>query len=392
MIDLLIVVLAVLFAANGFRQGLILSLASFVGFLGGAVLGLQLAGPVVNAVSTSSLFGQVFLAVLVVLGVAFLGQLAAVWVGQLLRQRLTWRPARRVDAVLGSVVSALAVLLVAWMVATPLASSAFPTLAREVRESTLVSAVDGAVPPPVRSLYDSLRELIDRRGLPDVLDPLTPTTVTDVPTPDPALVNDPDVVAASAAVVRISGVAPDCSRRVDGSGFVYAENRVMTNAHVLAGIREPEVSVDGQRLPATTVFVDEQLDIAVLAVPNLVVSPLAFATVALDTGADAVISGYPGGGPLAVGSARIRDRSLIAGPDFRHMSTVEREMYSLRGVVRAGNSGGPLLDTDGTVLGVVFASAVDDPSTGYALTAEAVGPAAAAGVGARQGVGTGDCQ
>lgn len=391
MIDLLIVVLAVLFAANGFRQGLILSVASFVGFFGGAVLGSQLARPVANSVS-SSLFAQVFLALLVVLGVAFLGQLAAVWVGQRLRLRLTWRPARRADAVLGALVSTLAVLLVAWMVATPLASSAFPGLAREVRESTLVGAVDQSVPSPVRALYDSLRELIDRPGLPDVLDPLTPTIVPDVPPPDPALVDDPTVVTASAAVVKVSGLAPDCSRRVDGSGFVYAEDRVMTNAHVLAGVRDPHVSVSGQRLDATTVFVDEGLDIAVLAVPDLDVSPLAFATVPLDSGEDAIITGYPGGGPLYVGAARIRDRSVIAGPDFRGTTTVEREVYSLRGVVRAGNSGGPLLDTDGTVLGVVFASAVDDPSTGYALTAGAVSRAAAAGVRAGQDVGTGDCQ
>ncbi|MGI8691504.1 MAG: MarP family serine protease [Geodermatophilaceae bacterium] len=391
MIDLLIVVLALLFAANGFRQGLILSVASFVGFFGGAVLGSQLAGPVANAVSTS-LFAQVFLALLVVLGVAFLGQIGAVWVGQRLRQRLTWRPARHADAVLGAVVSALAVLLVAWMIATPLASSAFPNLAREVRESTLVGAVDQSVPSPVRSLYDSLRELIDRRGLPDVLDPLTPTIVMDVPTPDPDLVDDPIVVAASEAVVKVTGVAPDCSRRVDGSGFVYAEDRVMTNAHVLAGVREPQVSVSGQELDATPVFVDELLDVAILAVPDLDVTPLAFATVAVETGDDAIITGYPGGGPLYVGAARIRDRALIAGPDFRDTTTVEREVYSLRGEVRAGNSGGPLLDTDGTVLGVVFASAVDDPSTGYALTAEAVSQAAAEGVAARQGVGTGDCE
>jgi len=344
LIDLLIVVLALLFAANGFRQGLILSVASFVGFFGGAVLGSQLATPVANAVSTS-LFAQVFLALIVVLGVAFLGQLAAVWLGQTLRQRLTWRPARHADAVLGSAVSALAVLLVAWMVATPLASSAFPSVAREVRESALVGAVDQTVPPPVRSLYDSLRELIDRRGLPDVLDPLTPTRVTDVPAPDAALLDDPAVVAASAAVVRVTGLAPDCGQRVDGSGFVYAEGRVMTNAHVLAGVSDPRVSLSGQRLVATTVFVDARLDIAVLAVPDLAVTPLSFATVPRDTGADAIISGYPGGGPLYVGPARVRDRSLIAGPDFRGTTTVQREVYSLRGDVRAGNSGGPLLDT-----------------------------------------------
>lgn len=391
LIDLLIVVLALLFAANGFRQGLILSVASFVGFFGGAVLGSQLATPVADGMSTS-LLAQVFLALLVVLGVAFLGQLAAVWVGQRLRERVTWRPARAADAVLGSVVSALAVLLVAWMIATPLATSTFPTLAREVRESALVGAVNQAVPSPVRSLYDSLRELIDRRGLPDVLGPLTPTVVTEVPTPDPALADSPAVLAAGEAVVKITGVAPDCARRVDGSGFVYAEDRVMTNAHVLAGVQAPEVTLNGQTLAATTVYVDELLDIAVLAVPDLDASPLAFATVPLDTGDGAIITGYPGGGPLFAASARIRDRAVITGPDFRGSTAVSREVYSLRGVVRAGNSGGPLLDTDGTVLGVVFASAVDDPNTGYALTAEAVSQAAADGLSGQQPVGTGACE
>ena len=390
LIDLLVVVLAVLFAANGFRQGLILSVASFVGFFGGAVLGSQLAAPVADLTGVS-LFAQVFIALLVVLGVAFLGQLAAVWLGQRVRGRVTWRPARAADSVLGAAVSVLAVLLVAWMIATPLATSAFPTLAREVRESTVVGTVDDTVPAPVRSLYDSLRDLIDRRGLPDVLDPLTPTDVTDVPTPDPLLVDDPLVVAASAAVVRVTGVAPDCSRRVEGSGFLYADGRVMTNAHVLAGVREPQVAVDGHRYDATTVYVDELLDIAVLAVPDLEVTPLIFAAMPGESGDDAIITGYPGGGPLYVGSARIRDRSIIAGPDFRETTTVRREVYALRGVVRSGNSGGPLLDEDGTVLGVVFASAVDDPSTGYALTAEAVSAAAAAGRSAGERVGTGAC-
>lgn len=390
LIDLLVLVLVVLFAANGFRQGLILSAASFVGFFGGAVLGSQLAAPVAELAGTS-LFTQVFTALLVVLGVAFLGQLAAVWLGQQVRRRVTWRPARTADSVLGAAVSGVAVLLVVWMITIPLATSAFPTLAREVRESTVVGAVDQTVPPPVRTLYDSLRDLIDRQGLPDVLDPLTPTEVTDVPAPDPRLVGDPLVVAASAAVVKVTGVAPDCAQRVDGSGFLYADGRVMTNAHVLAGVREPQVEVDGSRFDATTVYVDALLDIAVLAVPDLQVTPLAFAATPGGSGDDAIITGYPGGGPLYVGSARIRDRSVITGPDFRESTTVQREVYSLRGDVRSGNSGGPLLDGDGTVLGVVFASAVDDPTTGYALTAEAVSMAAAAGVSGRDRVATGVC-
>lgn len=390
MIDVLLAVLAVVFAVSGWRQGLVVSLASFVGFLGGAVLGGQIATPIADAVASSAT-GRLVTALVVVLVGAFLGQLVLVWAGQEIRRRMTWRPARTVDAVLGAAVSALAVLLVAWMIATPLASSGFPTLSREVRESTVIGVVDDALPSPVRTLYESLRDAVGRRGLPDVLGPLTPTDVTDVPVPDPALAADPEVREATASVVQVTGVATSCSLRVDGSGFVYAEGRVMTNAHVLAGVRRPQVVVGGQRFDATTVLVDAELDVAVLAVPGLTSTPLSFDPDAVGTGADAVITGFPGGGPLYIGAARVRDRAVVAGPDFRDERTVRREVYVLRAEVRPGNSGGPLLDTDGEVLGVVFASAVDDPETGYALTAAAVAEAAAAGATASGEVSTGDC-
>jgi S1-C subfamily serine protease len=297
-----------------------------------------------------------------------------------------------VDSVAGAVVSAAAVLLVAWMVASPLATSPFPTVAGQVRQSALVAAVEQAVPNGVRSVYESLREAIDRRGLPDVLDPLTPTEVRDVPPPDEALLSSPVVDAVQGSVVKITGVAPSCSRQIDGSGFVYANQRVMTNAHVLAGVADPVVEAEGREYDATPVYVDEEVDIAVLAVPGLPQVPLAFAQQAADTGDDSIIMGYPGGGDLYVGPARVRDRGEISGPDFRDTQTVVRDVYALFGTVRAGNSGGPLFATDGTVLGVVFASAIDDPSTGYALTGVQVADAATVGSTATAEVGTGPCE
>jgi hypothetical protein len=120
--------------------------------------------------------------------------------------------------------------------------------------------------------------------------------------------------------------------------------------------------------------------------------PLSFAPTAVDSGADSIIMGYPGGGGLYVGAARVRQRGDISGPDFRNERTVVREVYSLYGQVRAGNSGGPLFDPQGRVLGVVFASAIDDPNTGYALTAQQVSHAATAGASARSAVGTGPCE
>jgi S1-C subfamily serine protease len=390
-VDLVLIALALVFALSGFRQGLLVSATSFFGFLGGAVLGAQLSGPVADRIDGSSVT-RVFAALVVVLAGALLGQVVAGAAGRALRKRVTWEPAKVVDSVAGAVVSAAAVLLVAWMVASPLATAPFPQLAGQVRQSALVQAVDEAVPDRVRSVYDSLREAIDRRGLPDVLDPLTPTRAREVPAPDAALARSPVVQSVQGSVVKISGIAASCSRQIDGSGFVYADDRVMTNAHVLAGVSDPVVLAEGAEYDAVPVYVDEATDVAVLAVPGLPQQPLTFAQAAADTGDDAIIMGYPGGGDLYVGAARVRDRGDISGPDFRNSRTVVRDVYALYGDVRSGNSGGPLFDPEGQVLGVVFASAIDDPNTGYALTAAQVADAATAGVRSGDEVTTGACE
>lgn len=390
-VDLVVILLALAFAFSGFRQGLLVSAASFLGFFGGAVVGAQLSGAVADSVDASSV-ARVFAALVVVLAGALLGQLLAGAIGRAVRSRVTWEPAKVVDSVAGAALSAVAVLLVAWMVATPLATAPFPEVASQVRQSALVRAVDASVPDGVRAVYDKLREAIERRGLPDVLDPLTPTEVRDVPAPDPALAASPVVASVQGSVVQIRGVASSCSRQIDGSGFVYAPERVMTNAHVLAGVTEPVVTAEGEEYEATPVFVDADLDVAVLAVPGLPTVPLTFAAEPVDYGADAIIMGYPGGGGLFVGPARVRDRGEISGPDFRDQRTVTRDVYSLYGEVRAGNSGGPLFDSSGQVLGVVFASAIADPLTGYALTAQEVAAAAGAGRTATAAVDTGPCE
>ncbi len=391
LVDLVLIALALLFALSGFRQGLLVSATSIVGFLGGAVLGAQLSGAVADRIDGNSVT-RVFAALVVVLAGALLGQILAGAVGRAIRRKVTWEPAKMVDSVAGAVVSAAAVLLVAWMVASPLATSPFPQVSSQVRQSALVQAVDRAVPDSVRAVYENLREAIDRRGLPDVLDPLTPTQVRDVDPPDADLTNSQVVASVEGSVVKVSGIAPSCSRQIDGSGFVYAPERVMTNAHVLAGVTDPVVHAEGDDYDAYPVFVDQEVDVAVLAVPDLPTVPLTFSPHPAAPGDDSIIMGYPGGGPFFVGPARVRDRVDISGPDFRNTHTVVRDVYALFGSVRAGNSGGPLFAPDGTVLGVVFASAIDDPDTGYALTGPQVADAAAAGSKSASEVNTGPCE
>ena len=389
-LDVVILVVAVGFAVSGFRQGFITALLSFVGFFGAAALGAQIAEPVASRLAHQS-NSRVVLAVAVVLACALAGQVLAVWLGGELRRRITWQPAQTVDSILGAIVSVIAVLLVAWMVATPLASSPYPKLSSAVRRSEVIKAVNTLVPSPVRELYKSLRDIVRRYDFPDVFGPFVPTQVREVRPPDARLAGSPVVRSAQPSVVKITGIAPSCSRRIEGSGFVYGPERIMTNAHVVAGVTKPRVEVDRQQRDATVVLFDPARDIAVLRVPGLTERALRFSPREAGPGADAIILGYPEDGPFFVGPARIRDRIKVRGPDIYNDRVVTREAYTIRGSVRSGNSGGPLLAPDGTVYGVIFAAAVDRPDTGFALTAGEIDSDAARGRTATGEVQTGEC-
>lgn len=389
LVDIIIVVLALGFAVGGYRQGFVTAVLSFVGLLGGAALGLQLSEPLSDPIDSAD--GRFTVAVLVVVVFALLGQVGAVTIGAALRRRMTHAPSRTVDSVLGAVISVITVIGVAWMVATPLASSTYSSVAADIRKSEIIGAVDKRMPGPVRELYASLRDAVGDSRFPEVFGRLAPTIVRDVPSPDPDLVDDPAVLRAAPSIVEVSGTAASCSKRIEGSGFVYADGRVMTNAHVVAGVDDPTVEVDGQQVSSTVVYFDADVDVAVLYAPDLDADPLRFADTPADSGDDAIVAGYPEGGPFYVGSARVRAKQDISGPNIYDDKTVDREIYSLRAVVRPGNSGGPLLAPDGTVLGVIFAAAVDRDDTGFALTNRQVSGAITEGQSAVDEVDTGEC-
>jgi len=178
---------------------------------------------------------------------------------------------------------------------------------------------------------------------------------------------------------------------LEGSGFVVAPNRVMTNAHVVAGSNSVQVYASGKPYDATVVSYDPSVDIAILDVANLPPAPLTFAQAPAKTGADVVVMGYPGGGNFAATPARIREAIKLSGPDiYRDPQPVTRDVYTIRADVEQGNSGGPLIDLSGHVLGVVFGAAVDDADTGFVLTTEEVAGQMSR-IGATQAVGTGAC-
>lgn len=388
LLDGVLLAAVVLFGVSGYRQGFVMGALSFVGFLGGGVLGALVAPSFSRLVGSGDHAPLTGLVLVVVL--ACLGQLAATALGSVLRRRITWRPAQTVDNVVGAVVSAVSVLLVAWLLGTAVDRSRFTGLARQVRNSQVLTTVDALVPDAARSWFASFRRLVDENGFPEVFAGLGGERIPPADPPDSRVLRSPAVLASRAAVLKVRGVAASCSKQVEGSGFVYAPQRLMTNAHVVAGVRQPRVEVDGQALPARVVLFDPARDVAVLYVPDLRRAPLGFAGQAR-AGDSAVVAGYPQDGPFTAVAARVRNRQTARSPDIYSEGTVSREIYALRSVVRPGNSGGPLLSPDGRVYGVVFAAATDDPETGYALTAAQVRQDAQAGATATERVSTRGC-
>ncbi|MDQ1670262.1 MAG: hypothetical protein QOE40_2323 [Actinomycetota bacterium] len=389
-LDIVLVIAGLSFAFSGYRQGFVVGVLAFAGFLGGGVVGLIVAPKIVGGLEPGAL--QSLLAIGVVLAAATTGQVALAWVGTRVRDLITWRPARTLDATLGALVSVLAMLLVTWFLASALRPGPVPALSRQISDSRVITAVDQVVPEEARTLFSSFRRVLDDNGLPSVFGGLSPERIRSVAPPRPDVARDPDVRRASASIVQITGTASACNRRLDGSGFVISAKHVLTNAHVVAGVTRPNVRVGGvgRRLLARVVVFDPARDLAVLYVPNLEARPLRF-NGSGGRGDEGVVAGFPQGGPFQLEPARIRDTINARGPDIYHSRQVTRQVFSLFADVEPGNSGGPLVAPNGRVYGVIFAKSLDDPNTGYALTGEEAAPVVRAGRARTTQTSTGSC-
>jgi S1-C subfamily serine protease len=391
-LDVVIVLAAIAYGIGGFRSGAVVGIFSLAGFFGGAILGSQLAGPLGARLASGR--AQIPIAIISVLVLATLGQLLGVYIAGHLKERFVRGRGRPVDHGIGAALGVISVLLVAWMVAVPLASSPYPSLAAEASHSRIVRAVNGAVPSTVRGLYSSLRHFLDQSGFPPVLGDFPSTSVVPVPPPPKNLTpaQQQTIATAQRSILKIYGQAPECGRGTEGSGFVYAPHRILTNAHVVAGAHTVQVQVSSsQLLNATVVVFDPNRDVAVLDVPDLTAPPLRIAAKPASRGQAAVVLGYPENGPFTIRGARVRGQQTVRGSNIYGNSGVTREIYSVRAVVRSGNSGGPLLAFDGSVLGIVFATALDSPDTGFVLTDQEIGGRAAEGRTATAAVSTQGC-
>ncbi|HSS24905.1 MAG TPA: acid resistance serine protease MarP [Mycobacterium sp.] len=389
-LDVAVLAVAFIAAISGWRSGALGSVLSFVGVLLGAIAGVLLAPHIVSQIAAPR--AKLFTALFLILALVVVGEVAGVVLGRAVRGAIRSRTIRSIDSAIGVGVQLVVVLTAAWLLATPLTQSKDqPELAAAVRGSRVLAKVNDVAPPWLKTVPHRLSALLNTSGLPAVLEPFSRTPVIPVASPDPALANNPVVQATAPSVVKVRSLAPGCQKVLEGSAFVISPDRVMTNAHVVAGSNSVQVYTSGNPLDATVVSYDPSVDIAILSVPNLPSSPLAFAETPAKTGESVVVLGYPGGGSFTATPARIRENIKLSGPDiYRDPTPVTRDVYTIRANVEQGNSGGPLIDLNGHVLGVVFGAAVDDPETGFVLTADEVAGQLAK-IGDTQQVATGSC-
>jgi S1-C subfamily serine protease len=358
-----VVILALVFAAlGGFRVGFLARVASWIGVALGFYLALRLLPFVLRSFELPTASGRLLVAVTVLIVGTFIGQALGLVVGHRVRGVLPLGGARTADRIVGGFAGALSIILALWLFVPTLADVAgWP--ARQARNSVLARLVASTLPAPPNATQ-TVRRLVDERGFPRVFEELQPSVDAGVPPVSSGL--DPQVEARVVqSTVKVMGEA--CSKIQEGSGFVIAENVVVTNAHVVAGEDEVEVvRPEGKKLKATVAVFDAQRDLAVLRVEKLGMPSLGRANA--EKGQTGAVFGHPGGQEtVRAAPARISDEVRADGLDI-YLEDTQRQVFILAANLRPGDSGGALVDTEGKVVGVAFAIAPDRAGTAYALT------------------------
>lgn len=369
-VDLLCGLLAVLAAVGGYRFGFVRRVAAWVGVLAGVGLGVWLLPLLLGRLRPDADLAREaprrLLTVAIVLGVgALIGQLAGALIGARLKSAVTRRNLGRPDSVMGAVAGILGLVIVLW-VALPTMAQVPGWPAREARGSHVARWLDASMGAPP-GLLDRLGQTIGIAGLPKVFADLRETP--DVRPPSSVAVSDEVLAAGRAATFKVVGAA--CGDIQSGSAWVARPGLLVTNAHVVAGMRTAHIEdASGSRFAAEVVAFDPRHDLAVLAARGVHVEPLP--TGDAKSGDVGVALGYPGGGPFTISNFVVSRRISALGRDIYNRALIERDIYELGADLHPGNSGGPMLDADGRVAGVVFAIAPDRATVGYAITNDQV--------------------
>ena len=385
-VDVVIVLLLIAACIAGVQRGFFASIGTFAGIAAGAFAAYWLT-PLVSAWVPSPVWRGPAV-IVAAIGLVFTGAAIGAAVGGALRSGADRLKLRGVERFLGGIASVLAAILALAFVAPAIAVAGIPVVSSAVASSSILRGIEAATPDPVAAALAQLRGAVLDDSLPGLGRLLGPGTVEPAP---PVALDDPELQRAAASVARISGTAYACGRGSAGSGFVIAEDRVVTNAHVVAGVDTPIVELPGvSAREGRIVYFDPIDDLAVIAVDDLGADVLPFSGT-LAAGEAAAVQGYPYGGPFTMVAAGVESVGTASVPDVYDESWNPREIYALDAVVRPGNSGGPLLTDDGAVAGVVFARAENDENLGYAMTMAELTPVAERAPSLSNAVSTGSC-
>lgn len=371
-VDVLIVLLLVLSLVIGVRRGFAASLGTMLGLVAGGIAAFWVT-PIVAA-WVPSLAWRGIAAIGAALSLLLIGAALGSATGALIRSGVDRTPLRVIDRLFGGIVGVAVTALVVVVVAPSVTVTGIPGFSAAVASSRVLGVIDALTPPPMDTALAQLRSTVLDDGLPRFGELLRPSAG---PTSPPVALDDPALQQAAASVARVSGVAYACGTGMSGTGFVVAPDRIVTNAHVVAGVDAPVVEFPGQAArEGRIVYFDEVDDLAVIAVDQLGVAALPMSPT-LSAGTAAVVQGYPYGGPFTSTGASVLSVGSAPIPDIYGASFAARDIYALESEVRPGNSGGPLLTAAGQVAGVVFARGEDDAQRGYAMTMTELDPVAA---------------
>ncbi|ALO68244.1 colicin V production protein [Arthrobacter alpinus] len=371
----------------GLKVGLVASLGGLAGFIAGA-FGAFFAAPFISQYAPSPGWRTVMVIGSTIILIA-LGHTLGMKLGSAIGRAVKSDSIRAVNRVLGGALNVVVGSLVISIVAFGVGNLGIPLVSQLLGKSQVISRIEAWTPDPVKEAVAQGRSLVLKEGIPALLNPTGPNVEVAAPNAD---TNTPAWNAAAQSVMKISGTAFQCGQNQTGTGFVVSPGRVVTNAHVVAGVSMPMVQTQTQgALPARVVYFDAVKDLAVLAVDSLDAAPLSTApTVARNTAT--AFAGYPLGGPLQVRPATVLSSGPMMVPDITGGAESAVDVYQLAGNVQSGNSGGPLLDTEGRVVGVVFAKATSTNNVGFALTMKEASPVIAAAPTLNSPVGSGSCK
>lgn len=387
-VDAVLVLVLVAYLGNGIRRGALAGVLSVAGLVVGAVVGALVVPLVAAELDAGSARSLLVLAGILALAAG--GQAVGGALGRRGRGSLPEGPLRVLDSALGGIAAVLVVVVLLTVMLSVVRGAAVPRLSRAVAASAVAQGLDRVVPDAITGAADGLARSV-AGGFPRVFEGVGPEVIVPVDPPVAAELGDVATRVAG-STVKVTGATDGCGTTQEGSGFVVAPERVVTNAHVVQGVPRPQVQVGGRgvRLEAVTVLFDPERDLAVLAVPGLRAATLERGE-ELGRGDPAAVLGYPLDGPYTASPARVRQLVQATGEDIYGEGSVRREVYSLFATVRQGNSGGPVVDPRGRLVGIVFAASLDDPDTGYALTLAESAPVLDAASDATDPVGVGEC-